>query len=177
MAGEERPGGPAADAAAFTDLVRSHGGAVFGFALRRVGDRTTAEDLAQETFLRAWRGRESYRGETSVRGWLLAITANVVRDWARRAKRRPAESLEPTFADVATGAGDPARRLEEAAAIEALRGALAGLSPRHRELFLLRERDGLTYKEIASALGIPIGSVMSGLARARERLIQAMEGA
>jgi RNA polymerase sigma-70 factor, ECF subfamily len=166
---------PAADAAAFTSLVREHGGAVFGFALRRVGNRATAEDLAQETFLRAWRGRASYRGETSVRGWLLAITANVVRDWARRARRRPAETLEATFPDAATIASDPGGRVEAAEAIERLRAALGKLSPKHREMFLLRERDGLSYKEIAAALAAPIGSVMSGLARARERLIESME--
>jgi RNA polymerase sigma-70 factor, ECF subfamily len=170
------PKRPAVDAAAFTNVVREHGGAVFGFALRRVGNRATAEDLAQETFLHAWRARASFRGETSVRGWLLAITANVVRDWARRARRRPAETLEAGFGDAATMATDPGGRVETAEAIDRLRAALGLLSPRHREMFLLRERDGLSYKEIAAALAVPIGSVMSGLARARERLIKSMEG-
>ena len=167
---------PAVDAAGFADLVRTHGGAVFGFAFRRVGDRGIAEDLAQETFLRAWRSLGGYRGEASIRGWLLAIAANVVRDWARRARRRPAETLEASFPDAATSSTDPAARAEGAEAIERLRAALAVLSPRRHEMFLLRERDGLSYKEIAVALGVPIGSVMSGLARARERLIEAMEG-
>ena len=164
------------DEAGFTALVREHGDAVFGLALRRVGDRATAEDLAQETFLRAWRGRSGYRGKTSVRGWLCAIAVNVVRDWARRRGRRPAESFEPVFVDVASSADDPAARAEVAEAIDRLRAALAGLPTHHREMFLLRERDGLTYAEIASVLACPIGTVMSGLARARERLLEAVSG-
>ena len=164
------------DEAGFAALVREHGDAVFGLALRRVGDRGTAEDLAQETFLRAWRGRAGFRGETSVRGWLCAIAANVVRDWGRRRSRRPQESLEPEFIDVASPGDDPAVRAEVAEAIDRLRTALAALPANHREMFLLRERDGLSYADIAAVLSCPIGTVMSGLARARERLLEAVTG-
>lgn len=170
----DRAAGLPKDDAGFTALVREHGDAVFGFALRRVGDRGTAEDLAQETFLRAWRARAGYRGETSVRGWLCAIAANAVRDWARRRRRRPVEALEPDFMDVASAADDPALRMEVAEAIGRLRIALRALPANHREMFLLRERDGLTYAEIAAALSCPVGTVMSGLARARERLLEAV---
>ncbi|MGH2726709.1 MAG: RNA polymerase sigma factor, partial [Actinomycetota bacterium] len=152
---DEVPGDAAGlpeDEAGFTALVREHGDTVFGLALRRVGDRDIAEDLAQETFLRAWRARATYRGETSVRGWLCTIAINVVRDWARRRGRRPAESFEPAFVDVASSADDPAARAEVAEAIERLRVALGSLPANHREMFLLRERDGLTYAEIASVL-------------------------
>jgi RNA polymerase sigma-70 factor, ECF subfamily len=164
------------DEAGFTALVREHGDAVFGLALRRVGDRGIAEDLAQETFLRAWRARASYRGETTVRGWLCTIAVNVVRDWARRRGRRPPESLEPVFVDVGSSADDPAARAEVAEAIGRLRVALGMLPVNHREMFLLRERDGLSYAEIAAVLACPIGTVMSGLARARERLLEAVTG-
>ncbi len=173
---QERAAGLPEDEAGFTALVREHGDAVFGLALRRVGDRGLAEDLAQETFLRAWRARASYRGETSVRGWLCAIAVNVVRDWARRRSRRPVESFEPVYADVGSSADDPATRAEVAEAIERLRAALGLLPANHREMFLLRERDGLSYAEIASVLACPIGTVMSGLARARERLLEAVSG-
>ncbi|HJR18800.1 MAG TPA: sigma-70 family RNA polymerase sigma factor [Actinomycetota bacterium] len=172
----DRAAGLPEDEAGFAALVREHGDAVFGLALRRVGDRGIAEDLAQETFLRAWRGRSGYRGETTVRGWLCTIAVNVVRDWARRRGRRPAESFEPDFVDVASSADDPAARAEVAEAIDRLRTALAGLPSNHREMFLLRERDGLSYAEIASVLACPIGTVMSGLARARERLLEAVSG-
>lgn len=172
----ERAAGLPQDEAGFTALVREHGDAVFGLALRRVGDRGIAEDLAQETFLRAWRARAKYRGEASVRGWLCTIAVNVVRDWARRRGRRPVEASEPVFADVASSADDPAARAEMAEAIERLGVALGHLPANHREMFLLRERDGLSYAEIASVLACPIGTVMSGLARARERLLEAVSG-
>jgi RNA polymerase sigma-70 factor (ECF subfamily) len=137
------------------------------------GDRGIAEDLAQEVFLRAWRSRGGFRGEGSVRGWLCVIAANVVRDHVRKQRRRPSEVLEPEFMDV-PDRGDAAQEYAAGAALAQLRAALEELTPRHREMFLLRERDGLSYKEIAAALDCPIGSVMSGLARARERLMKAV---
>lgn len=165
--------GRSRDADAFTEVVRAHGDVVFGFVLRRLGDRGIAEDLTQEVFLRAWRARGGFRGDGSVRGWLCVIAANVVRDHVRRARRRPTEVLEPEFMDMPDH-GDAAAEYAAGAAIAQLRAALSELPPRHREMFLLRERDGLSYKEIAAALDCPIGSVMSGLARARERLMRAV---
>src|SRR5919107_6459608 len=103
-----RPGPPAA-ADDFANVVRAHGDAVFGFVLRRVGGaRALAEDLTQEAFLRAWRGRKGFREETSMRGWLCAIAANVVRDDARRRRRRPAEVPPPEHFDVPDAGADPA---------------------------------------------------------------------
>jgi len=173
--GEDARGSPAGDEAAFTLLVREHGRVVFGVVLRRVGDRTVAEDLTQETFLRAWRARSGYRGEpASARGWLCAIAANVARDHMRARRRRPVEE-EAVFSDIPSVTEDPASSAEASESLEQLRAALERLPAGHREMFLLRERDGLSYKEIAAVMSCPIGSVMSGLARARERLLQAME--
>ena len=173
--GEDARGSPAGDEAAFTLLVREHGRVVFGVVLRRVGDRTVAEDLTQETFLRAWRARSGYRGEpASARGWLCAIAANVARDHMRARRRRPMEE-EAVFSDIPSVTEDPASSAEASESLEQLRAALERLPAGHREMFLLRERDGLSYKEIAAVRSCPIGSVMSGLARARERLLQAME--
>lgn len=163
--------GPPADADDFATVVREHGDAVYGFVLRRVGGaRPLAEDLTQEAFLRAWRGRRTFREETSMRGWLCAIAANVVRDDARRRRRRPAEVPQPEWFDVPDRSGDP----EQFDALERLRGALATLPANQREMFLLRERDGLSYADIAGALGCPVGTVMSGLSRARARLVAAV---
>jgi RNA polymerase sigma-70 factor (ECF subfamily) len=146
---------------------------VFGIAFRRVGDRSLAEDLAQETFLRAWRARRSLRHEAAVRGWLCAIATNVVRDHVRASARRR-EDPEPEFIDIPAPGADPAIRAEHGEALRSLADALRALPPRQREMFLLRERDGLTYREIARVLRCPIGTVMSGLARARERLLEAL---
>ncbi|HVF19557.1 MAG TPA: RNA polymerase sigma factor [Mycobacteriales bacterium] len=165
----------------FAGVVRENTPVVFGFVLRRVGDRPRAEDLTQETFLRAWRARRSFRGEdpggegSSMRGWLCAIAANVVRDDARRSGRRPVEVATPEHFDIPTD-GDVSDRMAEDEAMGRFRDALVALSPQHREMFLLRERDGLSYREIAAALGCPIGTVMSGLARTRQRLVEAVRG-
>ncbi|HVE64317.1 MAG TPA: sigma-70 family RNA polymerase sigma factor [Mycobacteriales bacterium] len=167
------------DEGSFAEVVREHTPLVFGVVLRRVGDRSLAEDLTQETFLHAWRGRASFRGDdeagagTSLRGWLCAIAHNVVRDHARAQRRRPVEVPEPGHLDL-PDPSDAADGMELDEAMDRLRVALHGLPARHREMFLLRERDGLTYKEIAVAMSCPIGTVMSGLARARERLIAAV---
>ena len=165
-----RPGTPA-DADDFASVVREHGDAVFGFVLRRVGGaRPLAEDLTQEAFLRAWRGRRGFREETSMRGWLCAIAANVVRDEARRRRRRPAEVPPPEHFDIPDLSTDPAGF----DALDRLRTALAALPVRQREMFLLRERDGLSYADIAALLDCPVGTVMSGLSRARARLVEAV---
>jgi RNA polymerase sigma-70 factor (ECF subfamily) len=164
------PSRPPADADDFTEVVRAHGDAVYGFVLRRAGgDRAVAEDLTQEAFLRAWRGRRTFREETSMRGWLCAIAANVVRDHARAQRRRPAEVPPPDWLDVPDAGADAA-----STALSDLRAALAALPAKQREMFLLRERDGLSYSEIATALGCPVGTVMSGLSRARARLTEAV---
>lgn len=169
------PGSTRRDEAAFAALVREHAGSVFAFAFRRTGDRELAEDVAQEAMLRAWRGWTGFRGESSERGWLLAIAGNVVRDHRRMRARRVAETLAEAAPDAVQPGGDPAERAVHAEAIEHLLAALATLPEHHREMFMLRERDGLPYKEIAAVLACPIGSVMSGLARARERLLKAIE--
>ncbi len=170
-----RSPGPPAGADDFTTVVREHGDAVFGFVLRRVGGaRPLAEDLTQEAFLRAWRGRRGFREETSMRGWLCAIAANVVRDHARRQRRRPAEVPPPDWFDVPDLAADPAGVAVADESLVRLRAALAALPANQREMFLLRERDGLSYADIAAALGCPVGTVMSGLSRARLRLREAV---
>lgn len=155
----------------FSSVVREHGDAVYGFVLRRVhGDRGRAEDLTQEAFLKAWRGRNGFREETSMRGWLCAIAANVVRDDARRRRRRPEEVPAPEWFDVPDSTNDPSQY----DAADRLREALAALPPHQREMVLLRERDGMSYAAIAAALGCPVGTVMSGLHRARARLVEAV---
>ena len=165
----------------FADVVRATTPVVFGFVLRRVGDRSRAEDLTQETYLRAWRARGSFRGDdpggegSSMRGWLCAIAANVVRDDARRSGRRPVEVVPPDHFDV-PDRGEVGDRLAADEALARFRAALGSLAPQHREMFLLRERDGLSYREIAEALDCPVGTVMSGLARARQRLVEAVQG-
>jgi RNA polymerase sigma-70 factor (ECF subfamily) len=159
---------------AFTALVRDHLDVVFGLVLRRVGDRQLAEDLVQEAFLRAWRARASLRDPERARGWLCVIAANVVRDHVRARAARPAEVFDLGQAGHLAAGDDPAEAVAATETARALIEVLARLPAQHREMFVLRERDGLSYREIAAVMDCPIGSVMSGLARARERLLEVL---
>jgi RNA polymerase sigma-70 factor (ECF subfamily) len=147
--------------AAFAD----HFGEIHRYFHRRVG-RDNADDLAAETFLRAWRGWRGYdpaRG--AVRPWLYGIATKLLschyRDEQRRLRAYARASVEPP------GAAAPQDHRVAA--------ALADLSPRDRDLVLLHAWAGLTYEEIAQALGIPIGTVRSRLHRIRSRIRELLE--
>ena len=133
-------------------------------------DRARADDLVQETYLRALRYFDSYRGEQDIRAWLAGIMRNLQRD-------APPKAAGPVA--VAEDLPDPGPD-PEAAAIAADRAArlrthIAALPENLRETLLLREFTGLSYAAIAAAQGIPIGTVMSRLARARSLLREAMQ--
>ena len=145
------------------------------YRLARVltADRLQAEELAQETCMRALRYFDTYRGEQDIRAWLSAILRNVHRD--RAGARRGEAAREAPLAEaeaIADPAPDP-----EAVAIAAdraagLRAAVARLPEPLRDALLLREFSGLSYAAIATAQGVPIGTVMSRLARARAQLCE-----
>ncbi len=138
-------------------------------------DRTTVEDVAQDTFLAVFKQLPSYqpRGPARLSTWILTIAARRAIDEFRR--HRPSPIAEPELPG-GTRADDQARRREIQRAIEA---ALAELSPELRAAFLLREYHGLEYAEIAKALEIDLGTVKSRLSRARAALrerLAALEG-
>ena len=140
-----------------------------------------AEDAVQEAFLRALRFFGGYRGENS-RAWLLAIVRNTCA--SLRQKRRPDLASEEFDEEVHTPEPDVPEaegRLLREADTRAVGEALAGLSPRFREVLVLREIEGCSYKEIGSIAGVPVGTVMSRLARARamlrDRMVSARKGA
>ncbi|MEV7413909.1 sigma-70 family RNA polymerase sigma factor [Streptomyces sp. NPDC089919] len=159
MAGPLRPrarrGG--AEEALIRTLYEEHGNALLGYATRLTGDRAAAEDVVQETFIRAWRHAEDMvDGKGSVRGWLLTVARNIVIDRARARASRPREVAgSPATPPVAQ---DHAESVADALSVLA---ALDQLSPEHRAV--LRE---LYYREqsvaeTADTLGIPAGTVKS----------------
>lgn len=139
------------------------------YLTRRLGDRDWAEEVAQETFLRALR----HGPVASERAWLFAVATNLVRDEARRDARRR-RHLELLAAREDRHVDPEPTALERAQEGALARRAVDGLAERDRLALLMRE-EGLDYGEIATALGLAVGSVGTTLARARRRLVEAWE--
>ncbi len=156
---------------AFAELVRRHQDFVFGAVLRVVRDRTQAEDLAQEAFLRAYRGRDRFRGDAAVRTWLYRIATNLAMNAVTRRREYPTESVPEQPVAVA----GPAGHVEAAALRAHLLEAIETLSDELRVPLLLRERRNLSYQEIASATGLPLNTVRTRILRARRALRPQME--
>ena len=171
----------AGDAAAFEALVRTYAALVHRVIGRLTADPDDCADLVQETFLRAWQGLPGFLPDAPFRPWLLAIALNAARDAGRRRRRRPASTPLVFEGPDEGGAGGPAGLLAdpEPTPAERLEGedlrrraelAFARLGPDAQAVLWLRVREDLSYDEIAAVLGIPRGTVMSRLARAREAL-------
>ncbi len=161
---------------AFNALVLRHQDQAYGLALRFLGSPQAAEDVTQEAFLRAYRNIARFRGER-FHAWLLTIVANAARDELRRARRRPQQSLDAARADderPAIDPPDPGPLPEQTVLRGELRArleqALRTLPDEWRVLVLLADVHELAYEEIATAAGIPVGTVKSRLSRARARL-------
>jgi RNA polymerase sigma-70 factor (ECF subfamily) len=144
---------------------------IFTFLLRLTGERTRAEDLAQETFLRLVKGAAAWEPRAAVRTWLFTIARNLATDAARRQLLRATESLDAPSGDggrprhlppAAEGPG-PDRAAESSQLRPRLEAALAALPGDQREVFLLREHAGLTFPEIAEATGTNENTVKSRL--------------
>ena len=162
------------DQDAFAALVEQNQGKVYNLALRLTGSPEDASDVAQEAFLKAWRGLASFQGESSFSTWLYKLTNNAGIDFLRRrARQRGAESplsLDEENNGLAALTPDPApspqEQLEHRELRDALDEGLARLSPEHRQALSLR-LSGLSYAEIAQALEVEEGTVKSRIARAR----------
>ncbi len=168
--------------ARFTSAVLPHLDAAYNLAHWLTGNRTDAEDVVQDASLRAFRAIHQFAGGNA-RAWVLCIVHNTACSWLR--KNRPAaivtvEDLEVVEATYANSS-DRDCETPEAALIaktdtEYLRAAIAALPTPFRETLVLRDIEGLDYREIAEATEAPIGTVMSRLARARGRLIATIGG-
>ena len=169
----------AGDAEAFGRLVERYMRRAYYSALSLVGSREDALDLSQEAFVRAFRARQTLDPERPFYAWLYQILRrlcfNFVRD--RRTRLRNLEAAGSWLAAEAAGrqAVDPARALERDEERRRVGAAIERLPAREREVLALKEFEGLTYREIASLVGIPIGTVMSRLYSARQRLADALE--
>jgi RNA polymerase sigma-70 factor (ECF subfamily) len=156
------------DRGAYADLVRLHYPGVIRAVYALCGNTQVAEDAAQEAFLRAWLHLSEYRPGGSLRSWLYRIAVNAALDMLRRETRiAPSDLDELSLTDHQAG---PEASYLEAEKIALVRQAVAALPPASRAVLILREYSGLSYQEIAIALDIPIGTVMSRLNYARGQL-------
>ncbi|MBV8693216.1 MAG: sigma-70 family RNA polymerase sigma factor [Actinobacteria bacterium] len=155
----------AGDVAGFEDLYRRYYGRLYRFCLKRVGDPLEAEELTQESFVRAFRALSGFAGERRFYPWLSVIAARLCVDNHRRKAR-----TEPS-ADIDLGMTDGGQeKVIDAVDIDLLNQALARLGPRHREVLRLREEEGWSYQHIASHYGVSLGTVEALLWRARRAL-------
>lgn len=165
----------AGDGGAFEALVLRYQARIVNYASAMVHDAGAAEDVAQETFVRAWRGLGRFRGESAFKTWLYRIATNVARTHldrrgrqARIGDRSLDDETEPLQAgDVPSPAPDAETSLVRREEIDR---ALAELPDELRVALVLRDVEGLDYKEIAGVTGAPIGTVESRIFRARRRL-------
>ena len=153
----------------FERIFLPHLDAAYDFARWLARDDRNAEDICQEACLRAFKSLDSFQGESG-RAWLLAIVRNTYYTWFTRNK--PDAAAVPFDEETMIALGSIDRILQERDARRRVNGALEQLSQEFREVIVLRELEDLSYKEIAEIAKVPIGTVMSRLARARKLLLQ-----
>jgi RNA polymerase sigma-70 factor (ECF subfamily) len=175
------PAQAAEDRRRFTALVEEHLDRLFGAALRLTRHRAQAEDLLQETFLRAWRSFHTFQPGTNARAWLYRILVNAYIDGYRKTSREPEvvdqEDVDEFYlysrvqeSEEFRRSGNPEETFLATLMDADVKAALDSLPDPFREVVVLADVEGFSYREIAEMLGIPIGTVMSRLHRARRRL-------
>jgi RNA polymerase sigma-70 factor (ECF subfamily) len=158
---------------AFSELVSIHAQGVRNVIYRMCGDVQIAEDAAQETFIQAWLHLSTYRPQTSLRSWLYRIAVNAATDMLRKEKRILPNALEDLpLRDPQPG---PEARFSQQERTTLVQRAISSLPEASRVVLVLREYEGMSYHEIAEALDIPVGTVMSRLNYARKLLKDKLE--
>ena len=168
------------DAEAFDELVTRYRTRVFGMIYNMVHSEQDAWDLAQDSFVKAWKSIGRFRGKSSFYTWIYRIVMNVTIDWLRKKQVKGAgaefddavqlKEIDPAAKTAPKPEEQPYERMERAELRQKIDNAIAQLSPEHRAVILMKETEDMQYHEIAEALGCSIGTVMSRLFYARKRL-------
>ena len=165
------------DRGAYSDLVRQHHSGVINVVYRMCGDSQIAEDAAQEAFIRAWQNLDRYQPKSAFRNWLYRIATNAALDMLRKDRHE----LDIEGVPLAARKAGPEQVIESVQRAERVKAAVLALPAGSRAVLVLREYEGLSYKEISETLEIPIGTVMSrlnyGRNLLREQLSPLMEAA
>jgi RNA polymerase sigma-70 factor (ECF subfamily) len=165
------------DREAFTQLIVQYQVPLYNMALRMVGGPDDAADIAQEAFLRAWEKIRTLR-DAPFKSWLFQIAANLCYDHFRRGRRygtMPEEEQSAKIIGLGLPAPDPQERAEANERNRLLRESIARLEHDMRIAIILRDINGLSYDEIATALRVPLGTVKSRIARARAQVQESLQ--
>ena len=169
----------AGDERAFEELIESHQSPVIRTIAKMLGDASTAEDLAQQVFIRVWQSAPRYAATAKFTTWLMTITRNLVFNETRRRGRArffPMEHEDGSPREIPDAISlEPGRNLEEKELQKAIEEAVASLPEQQRLALILRRYEGMDYEEIADVLETTIPSVKSLLFRAREALRSRLE--
>ena len=170
----------AGDTEAFDELVTRYRTRIFGMIYNMVHNEQDAWDLAQDSFVKAWKSIKRFRGKSSFYTWMYRIVMNVTIDWLRKKQIKGAgtefddavqlKEIDPAARTAPKAEELPYERMERGEVRTQINNAIAQLTPEHRAVILMKETEGMQYHEIAEALGCSIGTVMSRLFYARKRL-------
>ncbi len=157
---------------AFGELVRQHRQGVINIVYRMCGDANIAEDAAQETFVRAWQHLNKYKPTSPFRNWLYRIAINSARNILRSEKL----TLDVDDFMIIDKDPNPEQSVEQSERAQIIQQAVLALPQASRSVLVLREYEGLSYRDIADTLDIPVGTVMSRLSYARQHLRKSLVG-
>lgn len=157
----------AGDEGVFSQIVRAHRESLYAVARRYLGNHADADEATQQAFVKAWKGRETFRGDSALRTWLIRIVINVAH--GIRSTHRPQQPLEQAGEPAAPGEG-PQAGVEAREREARLRAAIETLPPRQRRVVTLKVMSELTHKEVAEAMEISEGAVKAHLHQAISNL-------
>jgi RNA polymerase sigma-70 factor, ECF subfamily len=169
----------AGNSEAFDELVIRYRTRVFGMIYNMVHSEQDAWDLAQDSFVKAWKSIGRFRGQSTFYTWIYRIVMNVTIDWLRKKQVKSGaefddsiqlKEVEPGSRTVPQAEALPSEHMEQTEIRGEIDKAIAQLSPEHRAVILMKEIEGMQYHEMAEALGCSIGTVMSRLFYARKKL-------
>lgn len=169
----DRPHDPPVTTPTIDEIVTEYSGAVFRLARSVVQDAALADDVTQETFIKVWRHLDSFRGDSSLRSWVLRIAHNTAVSTLRTIRDNATDPVKLPDAHDPIGT---IRVVEGRIAADQLTAALATFDELTRSIVVLREIEGMSYEEIAEALDVPVPTVKTRLLRARRRLSSMLEG-
>ena len=160
---------------AFGLIVETYRDRLFGLAIGILRDRSAAEDVVQEAFIKAYKNLKGFRGDSSIYTWLYRIAVNTAHNHLRRVKRRTEVDFEEVAPIIEARGQNPAESTANAELGVAIDGAIQNLPPRQREVFMLHYFERMTHREIAEVLGVTEGAVKANFFHAVQKLKGALK--